>query len=206
MSRDTTTAALPFRRIIHVFGPSTRPPTVLDALSAPADVAAWAAVVAPGAEVVGPLAVIDPAKVDSVARIDLLVAYERQIAWLHGAQQRVLAELDGSALNWNGKQTIDYTQEQVGAALRLSPGHAADRLAVGRTLVDRLPTTLSLLEGGEITYLHATRLAEAVVAFEEKPTREIEERALRRAADQTVGQFTASVRRAVIAADPRRAE
>ncbi|HZE48553.1 MAG TPA: hypothetical protein VE074_03265, partial [Jatrophihabitantaceae bacterium] len=101
---------------------------MLDALTAPADVAAWAATVAPGAEVVGPLAVIDPAAVDHAGRIDLLVAFERQIAWLAAAQQRVLAELDGSALNWNGKQSIDYTQEQVGAALRLSPGHAADRL------------------------------------------------------------------------------
>src|SRR5882724_4412178 len=193
-------------RIMHIFDPSTRPPTVLDAVPAPGDVAAWAAVVAPGADVVGPLAVIDPAKVDGVARIDLLVAYERQIAWLHAAQQRVLAELDGSALNWNGKQTIDYTQEQVGAALRLSPGHAADRLAVGRTLVDRLPATMGLLEGGEITYLHAKKLAEAVLPFNAKTTGEVEERVLRRAADQTVGQFTASVRRAVIAADPRRAE
>jgi len=179
---------------------------VLDALTAPADVAAWAATVAPGAEVVGPLAVIDPAKVDDAGRVDLLVAYERQIAWLHAAQQRVLAELDGSALNWNGKQSIDYTQEQVGAALRLSPGHAADRLAVGRTLVDRLPATMELLEGGEITYLHAKKLAESVLPFNAKATGEIEERVLRRAADQTVGQFTASVRRAVLAADPRRAE
>src|SRR5882724_11203970 len=193
-------------RIRRMFDPSVRPPTVLDPLTAPGAVAAWAAVVAPGAEVVGPLAVIDPAKVDDAGRIDLLVAYERQIAWLAAAQQRVLAELDGSALNWNGKQRIDYTQEQVGAALRLSPGHAADRLAVGRTLVDRLPTTLSLLEGGEITYLHAKNLAESALPFNAKTTGEIEERVLRRAADQTVGQFTASVRRAVIAADPRRAE
>src|SRR5882757_7255710 len=162
-------------RIIPVFDPSTRPPTVLDALSAPGDVAAWAATVAPGADVVAPLAVIDPAKVDDAGRIDLLIAYERQIAWLAAAQQRVLAELDGSALNWNGKQRIDYTQEQVGAALRLSPGHAADRLAVGRTLVDRLPATLALLDRGEITYLHAKNLAESVVSFEEKATGEIEE-------------------------------
>jgi len=189
-----------------MFDPSIRPPTVLDALSAPGDVAAWAAAVAPGAEVVGPLSVIDPAKVDGVAQIDLLVAYERQIAWLHAAQQRVLAELDGSALDWTGKQSVDYTQEQVGAALRLSPGYAADRLAVGRTLVDRLPATMALLESGQITYLHARKLAEAVVSFDAKPTGEIEERVLGRASDQTVGQFSASVRRAVFAADPRRAE
>jgi hypothetical protein len=106
------------RKIIRVFDPSTRPPTVLDALTAPGDVAVWAATVAPGAEVVGPLAVIDPARVDGVGQIDLLVAYERQIAWLAAAQQRVLAELDGSALDWTGKKSIDYTQEQVGAARR----------------------------------------------------------------------------------------
>jgi hypothetical protein len=66
--------------------------------------------VAPGADVVGPLSVIDAAKVDGVGQIDLLVAYERQIAWLHAAQQRVLAELDGSALDWTGKRTVDYTE------------------------------------------------------------------------------------------------
>jgi hypothetical protein len=189
-----------------VFDPSTRPPTVLDALTVPGDVAAWAATVAPSADVVGPLSVIDPAKVAGAAQIDLLVAYERQIAWLAAAQQRVLAELDGSALNWTGKKSIDYTQEQVGAALRLSPGHAAERLAVGRTLVDRLPATMELLERGEITYLHAKKLAEAVVAFDTKATGKMEERVLRRATEQTVGQFAASVRRAVLAADPRRAE
>ena len=57
-------------------------PTVLDALGAPADVAAWAATVPPGADVVGPLAVIEPSTVDGAAQIDLLVALERQIAWL----------------------------------------------------------------------------------------------------------------------------
>jgi hypothetical protein len=65
---------------------------------------------------------------------------------------------------------------------------------------------MELLDQGEITYLHAKKLAESVLPFNAKPTGEIEERVLRRAADQTVGQFSASVRRAVLAADPRRAE
>jgi hypothetical protein len=98
------------------------PPTVLDALGSPADVAAWAATAPPGADVVGPPSVIEPSTVDGAAQIDLLIALERQIAWLTARQQQVLATLDGRALDWQGKQTIDYTQEQVGAALRLSPG------------------------------------------------------------------------------------
>jgi hypothetical protein len=182
------------------------PPTVLDALGAPADVAAWAATAEPGADVIAPLTAVDPSTVDGAARIDLLVALERQIAWLTARQQQVLAALDGRALDWAGKESIDYTREQVGAALRLSPGHAADRLAVGRTLVDQLPQTLAMLGRGEITYLHAKRLAEVVVPFDAKTTAKIEDRVLVRAADQSVGQFGASVRRAVIAADPRSAE
>ena len=149
---------------------------------------------------------LDPSVLSDAGRIDLLIALERQIAWLTAAQQRVLASLDGRALDWAGKETIDYTQEQVGAALRLSPGHAADRLTVARTLVDQLPQTLAMLDRGKITYLHARRLAEAVIPFDAKTTAEIEDRVLARAADQSAGQFSASVRRAVIAADPRRAE
>jgi len=183
-----------------------RPPTVLDALTAPADVATWAVTAAPGATVIAPLSVVDPEQLDGTARIDLLVALERQIAWLSAAQQRVLAALDGRALDWSGTESIDYTEEQVGAALRLSPGHAAVRLAVGRILIDRLPATLAMLDRGEITYLHARSLAEAVEPFDAKTTRKIEERVLARATDQTVGTFRAAVRRAVIAADPRRAE
>jgi hypothetical protein len=128
------------------------------------------------------------------------------MAWLAAAQQRVLAVLDGRALDWAGKASVDYTREQVGAALRLSPGHAAERLHAARALVGRLPATLASLERGEITYLHAKALADAVVPFDAKTTTTIESRVLTRAADQSVGSFRASLRRAVIAADPRRAE
>lgn len=182
------------------------PPTVLDALVAPADVAAWATIASPGPDAVGPLAVIDPARVDGATRIDLLVGLERQIAWLQACQQRVLAALDGEALTWAGKESIDFTQEQVGAALRLSPGTAANRLAVARALTDRLPGTVERLARGEITYLQARKLAEAVAPFDEATCGVIEEKALRRAGEQTLSQFTATLRRAVLSADPRSAE
>jgi len=71
-----------------------------------------AAIVAPGAEVVGPLAVIDPPRL-MVRRIDLLVAFERQIAWLHAAQQRVLADwMVGVELEREAEDRLH--QEQVG--------------------------------------------------------------------------------------------
>jgi Domain of unknown function (DUF222) len=77
---------------------------------------------------------------------------------------------------------------------------------VARTLADRLPATLDLLRAGQLTYLHALKLAEAVTTFDDQTTAKIEDRVLARAADQTLSQFAASLRRAVIAADPRRAE
>jgi hypothetical protein len=109
-------------------------------------------------------------------------------------------------LDWSGKKLIDYTREQVGAALRLSAGTAQRRLSIARTLADRLPATLNLLRSGRLTYLHAMKLAEAVTPFDEQTTAKIEDRVLTRAAEQTLAQFGASLRRAVIAADPRRAE
>jgi hypothetical protein len=189
-----------------MFERSAPPPSLTDVLDAPDSVAAELAASRPGPDRDAALSMLDPALLSDAGRIDLLVALERQIAWLTARQQQVLAALDVWALDWAGKESIDYTREQVGAALRLSPGHAADRLAAGRTLVDQLPATLAMLARGEITYLHAKRLAEAVVPFDAKTTAKIEDRVLARAADQSVGQFNASVRRAVIAADPRAAE
>ena len=118
----------------------------------------------------------------------------------------VLAALDGEALSWAGEASTDFTQEQVGAALRLSPGTAAGRLAVARSLSDRLPATSERLARGEITYLQAKKLAEAVTPFDDETCGVIEQKVLRRAGDQTLSQFTATLRRAALAADPRTGE
>jgi Domain of unknown function (DUF222) len=182
------------------------PISEVDVLAAPDPVAAELATTQPRADDMAALLLLDPDAVSDAGRIDLLVAFERHIALLQAAQQQVLASLDGRALDWSGKKLIDYTREQVGAALRLSPGTAQRRLSIARTLADRLPATLNLLRSGQLTYLHARKLAEAVTPFDDQATAKIEDRVLTRAADQTLSQFAASLRRAVIAADPRRAE
>ena len=90
--------------------------------------------------------------------------------------------------------------------MRLSPGTAERRLSIARTLIERLPATLELLRRGQLTYLHAMKLAEAVSPFDAETTTKIEQPVLRRAPEQTLAQFGTLLRRAVIAADPRRAE
>ncbi|HKF32888.1 MAG TPA: DUF222 domain-containing protein, partial [Jatrophihabitantaceae bacterium] len=182
------------------------PLSEVDVLESPDAVAAELATSLPRAEDISALVLLDPEALSDAGRVDLLVGFERSIALLQAAQQQVLASLDGRALDWSGKKLIDYTREQVGAALRLSPGTAERRLSVARTLVERLPATLELLRGGQLTYLHAMKLAEAVSPFDAETTTKIEQRVLRRAPEQTLAQFGTSLRRAVIAADPRRAE
>jgi uncharacterized protein DUF222 len=192
-------------RLAHMFE-QMPPVSDVDVLASPDSVAAELATSVPRSEDTAALLLLDVEALSDTGRVDLLVAFERHIAMLQAAQQQVLASLDGRALDWSGTTLIDYTREQVGAALRLSPGTAERRLSIARTLVDRLPATLGLLRTGRVTYLHAMKLADAVNPFDEQTTAKIEQRVLTRAADQTLSQFGASLRRAVIAVDPREAE
>src|SRR2546423_15132062 len=130
------------------------PPSVADVLDSPDSVAAELAITVPRPDHGEALAMLDPAVLSDAGRIDLLVALEHQIGRLHAAQLRVLASLDGTALDWAGKQSIETRGSRSARRCGLSPGHAADRLAVGRTLVDQLPATLGMLQRGQITYLH----------------------------------------------------
>ena len=131
------------------------PLSEVDVLKSPDAVAAELASSLPRAEDISALVLLDPEALSDAGPVDLLVGFERHIAQLQAAQQGVLASPDGRALDRSGKKLIDYTREQVGAALRLSPATAERRLSVARTLVDRLPATLDLLRRGQLTYLHA---------------------------------------------------
>src|SRR5215831_4214524 len=117
----------------------------VDVLASPDAAAAESATSLPRRDDVAALAMLDPDTLSDAGRVDLLVACERHIALLQAGQQHVLASLDGRPLDWSGRKLIDYTREQVGAALRLSPGTAERRLSVARTLLERLPATLDLL-------------------------------------------------------------
>src|SRR5215472_16570095 len=109
------------------------PPPVseVDVLASPDAVAAELPTSLPRGDDVAALLMLDPDALPDAGRVDLLVACERHIALLQAGQQQVLASLDGRALDWSGKKLIDYTREQVGAALRLSPGTAERRLSIG---------------------------------------------------------------------------
>ncbi len=58
----------------------------------------WAAGTRPGPDAIELLSLLDPSAVGADERIDLLVAVERQLAWLAALQQRVLASLEADPL------------------------------------------------------------------------------------------------------------
>jgi hypothetical protein len=99
------------------------PPPVseVDVLASPDTVAAELAAPLPRGEDISALLLLDPDALSDAGRVDLLVSFERHIALLQAAQQQVLASPDGRALDWSGTKPVDYTREQVGAALKLSP-------------------------------------------------------------------------------------
>ena len=68
--------------------------TGFDAVTRPNDAAAALALTQAGAGVVAALAAVDLARLDDAGRVDVLAALERQIGWLQGLQQRVLADID----------------------------------------------------------------------------------------------------------------
>src|SRR6266536_6496234 len=188
--------------IVHVFELSPPPPASEDLLDSPESFAAELAGSPPSPDDAVVLSQLDPAALSHAGRVDLLAALERQAAWLAAVQQRVLAAMAGDAaaagdaVDRSGRQ---WVREDVACALRLSGVTAQRRLDVAQALAERLPGTLALLDRGQISYLYAASLAEAVDGLDGEQATAVEDRVLARAAGQTLAEFRRSVGRAVAA-------
>ncbi len=142
-------------------------------------------------------------------RVELLAALRRQRAELDARETRLLAVMAADPLpGIDGDPALDkeWVREDVACALRIPPVTAGGRLHTATELATRLPATLASMRRGEIGLPHAQRLVDAVCFLPDNTATQVEKRVLGRAAAQTVAQFAASVRRAVLAADPRAAD
>ncbi len=142
-------------------------------------------------------------------RVALLAALRRQRAELDARETCLLAVLAAEPVpSIDGDPATDkeWVREDVACALRIPPATAGGRLHTAATLATRLPATLASMRRGEIGLPYAQRLVDAVCFLPDEAATEVEKRVLGRAAGQTVAQFAASVRRAVLAADPRAAD
>lgn len=140
-------------------------------------------------------------------RIDALVSLQRRIAGLHAAQLQLLALLasDPPTVSLPGHDDRSWVVDDVACALRMSAGVARARLAEAIEL-RRLPGAIESLGHGLISLEHARVLAEATMPLPDEAATEVSSHVLTRAADQSVAAFRRSVRRRVLAVDPRTAE
>ncbi len=168
------------------------PPTVVEALVYPNETAAGLSQLVPSPALVEVLDVLSPAMLEVDGQIDALVAIERHIAMLQARSAELLAALDGEAA------TDEFTRDWVAAAVRVPPVSMRTKMATASDLTTRLPATLAALRTGDISLRHATDLVEATRSLTPESTAVVEATVLARAAEQTVAQFRAAVKRAVL--------
>src|SRR6195952_4067355 len=168
-------------------------PNVIEALVYPNETAACLAQLVPSVSLLEVLDYLTPAMLEVDGQIDALVAVERHIGLLQARSVELLASLDAADTSKDG-----FTRDNVAAALRVPPGSMRTKMTAASDLTGRLPATLDLLRGGEISLRHATDLADATRSLTPESATVVETAVLERAPEQTATQFRASVKRAVL--------
>jgi hypothetical protein len=151
----------------------------------------------------------DPGGLSHQQRLDQLASIQRDRARLDAAQARLLAAIDPDPTaerDARGELDKHWDREEVALLLKLSSGTARQMMCEASDLVNRYPATLALLESGAITASMARRLVEACIPLPDKVAAAVENRVLKRAAQRSLSQFAASVRRAVAVLAPKKVE
>lgn len=177
--------------------------------------AAAAARAVPGPETVAVIAELlaDGAstRLSAAGRVDALVALHRGRCWLEALQISLLAGFQEQPLTFipgrpDALSDFLETQEQVACALRVSPESAGGRLTQAQQLTERFPSTLSLLAGGEVQFMHVKALLDHTVNLDDEVAGRVEAMVLPKLPQQTVGAARKAIARAVLKADPAGAE
>ncbi len=141
-----------------------------------------------------------------------MVAIDRQKAWLDALEQAAVAAV-GDAVETavdDGKPDPEFiglraAHAEIAAAVRVSDCVAADKLHVARTLTTELPAVQQALTDGEICIWHARAIIDCTDPLSRDKARIVADRVLPRARKQTVAQLRRSLKRAVLAVEPKTA-
>ena len=150
----------------------------------------------------------DPASLTDAELIDAAVLFERLTGWTQARQARLLAEFarrraaGDAAVDQDAVDVGRYAADEVGLALRLSPGTASIRLEQARRLDADLPDTLHAWEAGRLDATKVRAILDATSTLDPALAAAVQTRVLPRAADQTAGKLRAALGRAVLAVDP----
>ncbi|MZE79207.1 DUF222 domain-containing protein, partial [Streptomyces sp. SID5475] len=155
--------------------------------------AAHLATAAPGPQTAAMLGLLERGQLSTTGRIDALKAWERHTSWIQAQQVGLLADIEADALDarpdgmgW-ADYDWDFACEDVACALKLSGNTAAERLAVATALEGRFPTTVGLLERGEICYLQAKAVTEVTGTLDPEAAGRVEAMVVAKMPGQSVG-------------------
>src|SRR4051812_48345737 len=126
---------------------------------------------------------------------EIALECQRGINSLHA---RLLRAIAGIAARSDGRSRSD----QVALLLTWSSTHAADQAALAEGVVERLPASLAGMERGEIGLYKGRTVHELTMNLSPDLAREVEERVLEKAAEQTGAQMRQRARRIVLRVDP----
>lgn len=157
--------------------------------------------VVPGLAEIARLGSTDFEALTPAQRVDAVIAFERQRAWLDACQQQLLALIsvwDDSEKHWS--------VEEVGCALGLSGQAAQSRLRNAERLCGQLPETWQALSDGVIAVGQATAITEASYELPDEVLAEYEARVLEHAPEQSLAETRRVAGRTALALDPAGAE
>ncbi|MEO6086051.1 MAG: DUF222 domain-containing protein [Umezawaea sp.] len=126
---------------------------------------------------------------------EIALECHRGINSLHA---RLLRAVAGIAARSGGR----YRSESVALLLTWSSTWAADQVALAEGVVGRLPASLAALERGEIDLYKVRTVHELTMDLSPELARQVEERVLEKAAEQTGAQMRQRARRIVLRVDP----
>src|SRR5579875_1640164 len=155
----------------------------------------------------------DPVPAAPEARVEQLIALQKLERFAQAQEVRVLAAValdpDGIGVSdparaadpTGGVDRKHYEFDALALALRVAHESMPQRMFEAVQLVQRLPRTVKALEDGWISLTHCRRLVEHAARLDDQKLAQVETRVLRRAPEQTPGQFVRSIRRAVLAVE-----
>ncbi len=153
---------------------------------------------------------VDLVRVPQRHRIDLLDDIRKQRAQLDAYEAALLSAMTADPDPYPGDPFEDpdreWVREEVACVLRVAPVTAGAKLHAATRLVERFPGVLAAMWRGEMPGYYATRLVDLTEELPAQAAAKVAERVMARAPQQTVSQFGAAVRRAVLAVDGRSAE
>jgi hypothetical protein len=149
-----------------------------------------------GPAAVGLLAGITTESLDSFDRVLLVRAWQRQTAFCEGMMLTAVSGVIADAADrWSAS-------DEVAAAARISRPAADRKVSLCRRLTAALPATAAALARGDIGYPHILAVHDETLGLSPRLAHDVEQRALRRATQQTPGQLRSAVRKLVAVADP----